>query len=44
MDFVGSQSMAAPRLKDAEISADEAREAYLDCARMMWLMYVLACS
>eukprot|EP01052_Picozoa_sp_SAG31_P031420 SAG31_NODE_3327_length_4408_cov_2.998669_3_plen_542_part_00 len=39
MDFVGVDGLAAPRLKDATLSVEEAREAYMDCVRMMWLMY-----
>ena len=39
MEFIGKEGVAAPRLKDAEISVEAAHIAYLDCVRLMWRMY-----
>lgn len=39
MDFIGRDGWAAPRLKDAKLSASRFRECYLDCIKMMRVMY-----
>ncbi|XP_069944543.1 serine/threonine-protein kinase RIO1 isoform X2 [Cherax quadricarinatus] len=39
MEFLGTDSMASPRLKDAEISESKARELYYDLVIQMWIMY-----
>lgn len=39
MDFIGRDGWAAPRLKDAKLSATRFRECYLDCIKMMRVMY-----
>jgi RIO kinase 1 len=39
MDFIGRDGWAAPRLRDARLSATRFRECYLDCIKMMRIMY-----
>lgn len=39
MEFLGTDSVPAPRLKDAEISESKARELYHDLVEHMWTMY-----
>ncbi|XP_045614128.1 serine/threonine-protein kinase RIO1 [Procambarus clarkii] len=39
MEFLGTNSMPSPRLKDAEISENKARELYYDLVIQMWVMY-----
>ncbi|XP_068247120.1 serine/threonine-protein kinase RIO1 isoform X2 [Palaemon carinicauda] len=39
MEFLGSNGVAAPRLKDAVISESKARELYYDLVMQMWTMY-----
>lgn len=39
MEFLGTTSIAAPRLKDAVFSETKAREIYLDLVTQMWIMY-----
>ncbi|RXG62029.1 Serine/threonine-protein kinase RIO1 [Armadillidium vulgare] len=39
MDYLGTDSMPAPRLKDADISESKARELYMDLVNHMWIMY-----
>ncbi|KAB7495354.1 Serine/threonine-protein kinase RIO1 [Armadillidium nasatum] len=39
MDYLGTDSMPAPRLKDANISESKARELYMDLVNYMWIMY-----
>ena len=42
MEFVGTQSVAAPLLKDAVFSDSKARELYLDCVLMMRFIFTKA--
>lgn len=39
MEFLGTDSMPSPRLKDADISESKARELYHDLVVQMWIMY-----
>ncbi|GLD96067.1 hypothetical protein PINS_up004745 [Pythium insidiosum] len=39
MDFIGRDGWAAPRLKDAKLSELRYRECYLQCVKMMRVMY-----
>lgn len=39
MEFLGTNSIPASRLKDAEISESKARELYLELVENMWTMY-----
>lgn len=39
MDFIGNQGLAAPRLKDVELSDSKARELYLDCVHLIRQIY-----
>ncbi|XP_042240797.1 serine/threonine-protein kinase RIO1-like isoform X2 [Homarus americanus] len=39
MEFLGTDSMPSPRLKDADISESKARELYYDLVVQMWIMY-----
>ncbi|CAL4156327.1 unnamed protein product, partial [Meganyctiphanes norvegica] len=39
MEFLGTNSIPAPRLKDAVFSESKAREIYLDLVTQMWIMY-----
>ncbi|KAK4319642.1 hypothetical protein Pmani_009426 [Petrolisthes manimaculis] len=39
MEFLGTDSIPAPRLKDADVSESKARELYHDIVIQMWLMY-----
>lgn len=39
MEFLGTNSMPSPRLKDAETSDSKARELYYDLIVQMWIMY-----
>ncbi|CAA7404698.1 unnamed protein product [Spirodela intermedia] len=39
MDFIGRSGWAAPRLKDASLSEDKLREAYMEIITMMRTMY-----